>query len=90
MDPDHRVRVAAFAEISQLTRRFNDHVPWRAISDDDPRDRPDHTCWSTDSGSSESDAEITRRGIIPDSGRPVASTLRPTSVHLPSPAILTR
>ena len=32
MDPDHRIRAAAFVAISQLSRRFNDHVPWDAIS----------------------------------------------------------
>ena len=33
MDPDHRIRAAAFVAISQLSRRFNDHVPWEAIGD---------------------------------------------------------
>lgn len=33
MDPDHRIRAAAFVAISQLSRRFDDHVPWEAISD---------------------------------------------------------
>ena len=32
MDPDHRIRAAAFVAVSQLSRRFNDHVPWQAIS----------------------------------------------------------
>lgn len=31
MDPDHRIRAAAFNAVSQLSRRFNDHVPWEAI-----------------------------------------------------------
>jgi putative restriction endonuclease len=33
MDPDHRIRAAAFVAISLLSRRFDDHVPWDAISD---------------------------------------------------------
>ena len=32
MDPDYRIRAAAFVAVSQLSRRFNDHVPWQAIS----------------------------------------------------------
>ena len=33
MDPDHRIRAAAFVAISQLSRQFNDHVPWDAIGE---------------------------------------------------------
>ena len=32
MDQDHPIRAAAFVAISQLSRRFNDHVPWDAIN----------------------------------------------------------
>ncbi len=33
MDPDQPIRAAAFVAISQLSRQFNDHVPWDAIRD---------------------------------------------------------